>query len=206
MSFATKAGKEWKAANEGKIILKVDEWTALNEMTLNTKTHKIAGPLLEAGQFKERTIFFEIEGHPMKCRPDLIYIPDSGPPIIVDFKTNKSLDSARLKPDIKNRGYDMQLALIEMAMAQHSDFKEFQSTIVFIENKPPYDVRVVNMLPENINKAKLEVIELVKDFKECLKNDRWPSKYADTVETLDLTFFESRTPIEEEPMTYGNEL
>lgn len=119
MNFATTAGKEWKAANEGKTIVTDSDWQMADEMLAAIKANPIARDLLLVGeaQVSVRAELTEF-GIVAQSRPDWLRLTNTpgicAGPCVVDLKTTADLNTF----DPIRFGYHMQLALGQALLAR----------------------------------------------------------------------------------------
>ncbi len=135
-------------------------------------------PLVKAGildGYVERSLIFKDPetGIWLKARPDCIP-NDSGD--FSDLKTTTSVDDDALRRTIADSGYHVQAALV--GMAYRTLFKrEMQSfSLVFVEKKRPFCVRVVALTDEDIHRGEKQIHASLRLFKQCLEAGEWPAQ------------------------------
>lgn len=185
LNLVTKDGITFKKNNEGKAIISDDEYNKLNAMAASIMNHPEVLDLYTPGNV-ERSFFYQRDGVNLKCRPDFFSMNDV---TIVDIKTtSKPLILRKLAYEIRNRGYDIQGAMCLDGLSDYfkHDFKTF--LLVFVESNPPYDVMVVELDRIDIERARNEYLNAIREWKICKEKNEWPSRIAKERHKVDLTF------------------
>jgi hypothetical protein len=166
--------KAWKAEqdNAGRQILKGEDIENIKGMARALSSH----PFIKNGALNgqiERSIFWKDKatGLWLKARPDSIPL-DSGD--FVDLKTTTSVQWIDLQKTIFDCGYYQQGALVRRAAREVLKIENPTFTLIFVEKKPPYCVRVVTLkdndlaLGDQANRHALDTIA------RCIKSAHWP--------------------------------
>jgi hypothetical protein len=178
-NLRTKAGKEEKAKfeeeNQGKVIISPADWERAEKMSQNILA--IAGNLINAAD-KEMSVFAEDEyGLIRKARPDA-YIDSLG--VVIDIKTTQSTKPYDFQKAIYEYRYHYQaywyLKTLELAGKKAKQF-----IFIAVEKKEPFMVRLFRISKNAIERAKVEVEELIQKYVEFLKSGK-----AEIVEEIDL--------------------
>lgn len=172
-SYRTNAAKAWK----------VDCLAAGLTIITPTELDDIVGmakslgqePLVRAGILDgliERTIVYRDPetGAWVKSRPDSI--PDDSD--FSDLKTTTDVRDDALERTIREFGYHQQAATVRSA-AQHAcniEMRDF--TLVFVEKKRPYCVRIVPIDPEDIDRGASQNRVALHRFAQALESGYWP--------------------------------
>lgn len=122
----------------------------------------------------EKSIFTEINGLPIKIRPDLINYNDN---MIIDLKTSYSASVREFQKKVFNEelGYCLQAALYLDAANQvfnGAPIKVFAWVVV--EMDQPYGVNVFYANEETIEVGRQRYLRAIDIVKECVANDKWP--------------------------------
>lgn len=170
--------KEWHAdrSREGRSIITGKDVDHIKGMAESLGKH----PLVRSGALNgqiERSGFVKDKatGIWLKIRPDSIPT-DSGD--YVDLKTTISVDWSDLVRTIGDFGYHQQLALIRR-VARDLGLPFTSATLVFVEKKPPYCVRVVTVKDNDLDRGEKQNTATLKIFAECLKAKHWPGPGGD---------------------------
>lgn len=163
-------GKEWdafQAANEGKDILKEDEYGACLAMRDAVRSHAIAADLL-AGAQVEKSVFWHRAGHPCKARIDAHNVDLR---TLVDLKTTRepgrwfASQAAKLQ-------YHAQLAWYWDALAAEGT-PPVQTKIIAVQNSAPYQVVVYDVPGYVLDQGRKVFEPLFERFLSCSKSGNW---------------------------------
>ena len=132
-------------------------------------------PIVQQGVLNgrvERSIVYRDGNIWIKSRPDLI-VKAGGD--FVDLKTAVDVSNEALMRTIYEHGYHVQAAVVRMAIREVMGEGIFNSfSFVFVEKKPPYDVRVMQLRPEDIDVGERQARLAIQKLKHCLEVDEWP--------------------------------
>ena len=178
-NLRTKAGKEDKAKfeeeNKEKTIISPADWERAEKMAFNIKA--IAGNIISKG-IKEESFFATDEyGIVRKCRPDC-YIEPLG--VVIDIKTTQSTKPFDFQKAIYEYRYHYQ-AYWYLKTLKLLGKKANQFIFIAVKKKEPFMVRLFRISDNAINRAEVEVEELIKSYVEFLESGR-----AEVVEDIDL--------------------
>jgi hypothetical protein len=109
----------------------------------------------------------------LRCRPDAIPLAGN---VGGDLKTTTSVDYNDIEKTIASFRYDMQGALLRMAMKAVWGVDMESFALVFVEKTPPYTVAVVVLRDEDLAEAEQDLRIAIRTFARCLEKDRWPGK------------------------------
>ena len=109
----------------------------------------------------------------LRSRPDAVPMGDN---VKSDLKTTVSVDFNDIEKAIGAFRYDMQAALARMAMRAvwGADLQSF--ALIFVEKKAPFEVRSVEIYPEDMDAAEKDLRSAIRTFARCLEKNRWPGK------------------------------
>jgi hypothetical protein len=107
----------------------------------------------------------------LKARPDAIPLDSTD---FCDFKTTQSVHWKALTRTLDDLRYDMQAVLASICLEQAigRPFSDF--AFIFAMKKPPHAVEIVELTPDDITDAKLDVEAAIKTFARCIETGRWP--------------------------------
>ena len=141
-SRAGNAYKEWKAKLYSyEIDCNEEEAFLLRTMTEHTLANPGARRLIENTTETQLSVFFEIDGHPLKCRPDGVMLEQWW-----DLKST-SATWDRVNDSVVEYGYGEQEWLY-CEGARQIGFQHFRMPFVFTQTVAPYECRVF-YLPED---------------------------------------------------------
>lgn len=132
-------------------------------------------PLIKAGILNgevERSLIAKDKetGVYLKSRPDVIPM-DSGD--FADLKTCTSVDYDDLARSIAEFGYHQQGALVGETYKAITGREMTSFTLVFVEKKPPYCVRIVTLKPTDLDLGARQNRAALRMFAEALKTGEW---------------------------------
>jgi hypothetical protein len=140
-SRSTKAYKEWAASQTG-IVCSADQRDMFRCMLDAMCGHDAVYSLMQRTKRTQTSVFFEIDGHKLKVRPDA-----ETDEVWWDLKTT-SHGWDRIYRSAVDYGYDMQEALY-VAGAIAMGYVPFRMPFVFVQTTPPYACRAF-YLPEQM--------------------------------------------------------
>ncbi len=161
-----RAGKEWEAfkeQNEGKALLTPGMYENLTGMVDALRQNEHVAEWMPRQVDVECSCIGEIEGVPFKGRVDAL---TEDP--IWDLKKVSGTDDRTIINTIHTFGYH-----IQGACYLHL-FKRKRFCLGFVEDKPPYDVRPVQLSPTWLAIGHKEAAALIQRYKLALETDYWP--------------------------------
>lgn len=163
---------EFKAQNEGRIILEGDDYRYVTEIAESVRSRPTSRTILGALGAAEHSFFWEdpATGVLCKCRPD--YLREDG--YIVDLKTTDDASPKAFERDAEKYRYYMQAAFY-MAGVRNVlgvDVKGF--VFVVVEKKPPYAVAFYAADADMITSGEAEICELLQRYRTCEEFGAWP--------------------------------
>jgi exodeoxyribonuclease VIII len=177
----TKDGKAAWAEIEatGKTILSADDWKKLFDISCSISAHPVANELLSDG-IAESSVFAELLGVPVKCRPDWLH--DNS--VIVDLKTTENAGPNAFSKSVANYRYHVQAAFYsDICQEIGLDIKAF--VFIAVEKNPPYAVSVYELDFDSIEVGRTLYQRNLETYRRCLEADHWPA-YSQSIETLSL--------------------
>jgi len=186
MNFATKEGKEWKAAQTNAIITQ-DEYQTVLGMRDSVNAHPAVKRVL-ANAKTEVSLFANGEdGVLRKARIDAL--PESGN-VIVDIKSCQSADPDMMAKSVVAYRYDVQAAYyLDICKLLGLDKTEF--LFVCVEKTPPYAVAVYALDHDAISWGRMQYQRDLALIKDCEAKDHWPS-FTQDITTLALPAWAQR--------------
>lgn len=168
--------KAWLEEQEaaGKRIITTTEINHIRGMKRSLEAH----PAVQNGILNglvEHSMFAKFGKIWVRARPDVI--PLSGADF-ADPKTTARVSYEDLEKAIYNFGYHIQAAVVRMVARQvMGDGFEFGSFFfAFIETKPPYDVRIVELRSEDMDIGEQQVRAALVRLEKCIARNEWPGE------------------------------
>ena len=179
-----KYGKEWdafKAANEGKTIVTVDQKKTLDAMLESAMQHPRYDSLFPKEGVNEMSFFWENNdyGFIQKCRPDAL--PCAGS--IVGLKTTGNINPWRFGKIAGDLKYHWSAYLECLGVTQCTGVSHEEYVLFVVETSPPFQTVCYRLEPDAISAAKLQVESLYGRYAQCLKTNVWPG-YPDQILVL----------------------
>lgn len=170
MTFTTKEGKEWRAAQTLPIIT-ADEAATISGMRDSVHAHPAVKRVL-ANCKTECSLFANgADGVLRKARIDAL--PESGN-VIVDIKSCQSADPDLMSKSVMAYRYHVQAAYyIDICRLLGIDKEQF--LFVCVEKTPPYAVAVYALEQDAIDMGRMEYQRDLAAVKHCTSTGVWPS-------------------------------
>jgi len=176
-----KAYDEWRLQARAKGIVDVnaeDAWR-LERMLARLMANPKARRLVEETTETQVSVFFELNGHRIKVRPDACT-----PTLWWDLKTT-SAKWERLFNSVLDFGYDAQEWLyVQAAMALGYD--EFRMPFVFVQTTPPFACEVLYIPQELVKRAGLRMTRVMEEVR--LRRETGVYEPADSGEIKEIVF------------------
>lgn len=176
-SNGARRGNDYKAfleANEGKDVLKQDEYETCLAVRDAVHEHPLAGMLLDSGEKEDREVSVvwndNETGLLCKGRPDMLL-----PEMIVDIKTTRVhiADTGALTRVASTLGYHIKLAAYQDGLCINL-IPALPVKIIFAEQTPPHDVRVMSVPTNVLIQGWDEWQRLLGIIAECERTGIWP--------------------------------
>lgn len=164
----TKICREWKAKQieAGKVIVEPKDLEAVNRIADNLRAH----PMIQAGILNgkaERSMFAKFGNIWLRSRPDVVPT-NSGD--FSDLKTTSDISTDGLYRSMFQFGYHIAAAVCRMVCRELYGPDYFQSfSFVFVEKSAPFDVRVMQLEDEDIDRGEMQVKQALKVLEDCKK-------------------------------------
>lgn len=174
----TKEFKEFKAANDAKKILTVDEAEALERITVEVFRHTSAATLLKGG-LKEVTIVWQDPetGVWLKIRPDCLSI-DFATGICLDLKTTDDASAPAFVRQCKKLHYDLQAA-VYLEGLRIVFGRDFDFAFLAAEDSEPHGVALYGAPEEMLESGRRKFRRALARLVECRQSNRWPGYQPD---------------------------
>ena len=162
-----------EAESIGQEILTESEYDTCLAARDSARAHPVAGPLLTAGdpEDAEVSLVWECNQTGLLCkgRADLILPP------LVDLKTTriKVADVRGLTRIASNFGYHIALAAYQDGISTLTG-ETVSAKLIFVEQQPPHDVRVMNVPDAVMAQGWDEWQHLLAQIAECKRTGIWP--------------------------------
>lgn len=178
-SLATKAGKEWKAANEGKDIVPAEAESCAKAV----REHPIAAGYLANGEFQLSLFWTDAEtGVDLKVRPD-IYLGtaavDPGDVLYPDLKTTDSADPQEFAKIAYRLRYHWQAAMYLDGLTACFGEQHEEAVYIVAERNPPHRVEVMRLGEAELEMGRDEYRAALRLYAECERNNHWPFNTGD---------------------------
>jgi len=168
MNFATKEGKEWKAA-QNKPILTQQEAFSVSRIVDAVWTHPYAKRLLKDAVTEQCLFAEDSHGILRKGRLDAL-IKGSAVP---DLKTSACADPQEFERSIGKFRYHVQAAYY-LDLCKLAGIEKSQFVFIVVEKTEPYAVAVYSLDSEAVELGRLEYQRDLAAVRECMEKDAWP--------------------------------
>lgn len=184
--WRTKEAKVWKEEQlaAGKTVITEDDLVAVIGMAESMARH----PLIKAGILDgqvERSLFWKDAetGIWIKARPDVIPRASG---MAADLKTTPSVSTEALERSLASFQYQMQAAVVRMALREVLGQTLDEFAFVWVEKAPPYCVRVTVLPGADVERGEMQVRAALRTMARCLETGEWPGPGGDRDSYLSL--------------------
>jgi exodeoxyribonuclease VIII len=170
MSFASKAGKEWKEAHGDKPTLSFDDATALKGMVESVRHHPFAKRVLADGKPEQSLFVIDDRDTLRKSRLDT-YTRGN---VLADIKTCVSAGNDWFERAISRHRYHVRAAYyLDNCRLLGMDKEHF--VFIAVEKSPPYAVRCLKLDGDCITFGRKLYQADLQTYRNCQANDEWPA-------------------------------
>ena len=184
----TTKGKEALEAarleNAGKEGVKTSDWQQIEAITRVVLSHPAAGAIVESVDEVELSALFDDRETGLKCKARLDGLSKEFDAII-DLKSCAVAERSVFEKSIFNFGYHRQGAfyrhacsMLGLAVRNH--------ILIAVEKTAPYAVAVYRLTDDALNQGAKECRELLQQWSECERFDRWKQGYSENIQDISL--------------------
>ena len=167
----------------GKIILTADDFNALMGMSQAVFKNPICAALLR-GSLKEHSVFGELDGVRVKCRPDG-WNAEKG--VLFDLKSTEDASPEGFARTVAKYRYHVQDAFYRhvVASATNCDADDLSFIFVAVEKKPPFAVALYQLDELAALQGWVDAREDLRTYRYAETTGKW-NGYSPRIETLSL--------------------
>ena len=167
----------------GKIILTADDFNALMGMAQAVFKNPICAALLR-GSLKEHSVFSELDGVRVKCRPDG-WSTEKG--VLFDLKSTEDASPEGFARTVAKYRYHVQDAFYRhvVAGATNCDADDLSFIFIAVEKKPPFAVALYQLDELAALQGWVDAREDLRRYKAAKDTGKWGG-YSPRIETLSL--------------------
>lgn len=179
----SKAWKEFAADNDGKELLKPQEYNLLLQVKKRVvDSCRAAKWILERPGDSEVSVFWKdkVTGLPCRCRPDKLF-GFRGKQMIIDVKTCRDASPAGFEKSVRTYGYDRNCAFYRRGVEAVTG-RESEYIILAIETTSMI-AATYEISAEDQAEASIDIDQLLATIKECEESRHWPG-YGDEIKTI----------------------
>ncbi len=183
MSFATKEGKAWRAAQTLPIM---DESEVEDQQGMRDaiRDSELAQSILAACPERQKVVLANYKGVEIKSLLDMAGRDVHGKRVICDLKSTLDASPEGFFSSAWKFRYPMQMAWYSNALALEESLEERPLWIwLCVENRRPYNVAVYTPQPEHWDLGQRQMDYCVELYKQCTASGKWPG-YAETIQPL----------------------
>ncbi len=160
-----------------KIVLSQEDYLNLLAMEKKILSSEQAMQLLSDGIIEQSYFWKDKDsGLMLKARPDVIHRN-----MYVDIKTCADASPRAYQHSMIDGGYHLQAAMVRDAIRHHEN-RDMNTTInICVENKYPYTVAIYIIDEAAIDHAEAQYKRNLRELKDCLEKDVWPSYETRTI-------------------------
>ena len=167
----------------GKIILTADDFNAIMSMAQAVFKNPICAALLR-GSLKENSVFSELDGVRVKCRPDGWSIEKG---VLFDLKSTEDASPEGFARTVAKYRYHVQDAFYRhvVASATNCDADDLSFIFVAVEKKPPFAVALYQLDEMATLQGWVEARDDMRRYKDAQTSGKWCG-YSPKIESLSL--------------------
>lgn len=181
------ACKAWRAAveAEGRTVVSQDDLDAIKGMVDACRNSRTVQTILK-GADTEVSWFADRNGVRVKGRIDIVPAHSDA---LVDLKTMPDVSDAAITRAVEDMGMETQGAWYRWGWnACRPEDKRRHHVIIFVQNQPPYAVRVLKLSDDYLWVAERRIQRWLETYMRCIERDEWPG-YPDDVGILNPTMW-----------------
>lgn len=185
--WRTKDSQTWKAEQiaAGKTVVTEDDLVDVVGMAESLARHPLVKAGILDGAVERSLIWKDAEtGLWLKSRPDVI--PNASG-IIADLKTTSSVTDDALAKSLGSFGYHCQGALVGDGLEAVHGLKMDAFALVWAEKVEPYCTRVTTIVPEDLERGRLQNRAALRSLARCLDTGKWPGPGGDSEDAVYLS-------------------
>ena len=167
----------------GKIILTADDFNAIMSMAQAVFKNPICAALLR-GSLKEHSVFAELDGVRVKCRPDG-WSTEKG--VLFDLKSTEDASPEGFARTVAKYRYHVQDAFYRhvVASATNCDADDLSFIFIAVEKKPPFAVALYQLDEMATLQGWVEARDDMRRYKDAQTSGKWCG-YSPKIESLSL--------------------
>jgi len=203
-SNGQKRGKKWdefEAANEGKTLMKAEQFQLAAELVERVKKHPLWVAIEKDGYIPQRELYWEDAGTKLPCKALVDIFPKKGDADwIVDLKTTESMDDFESEnyqlfvtienggvvesKSVANFGYHVQAAfyLSGASRVMERPFRKF--FLLVVETKPPHRVKAFRLADEAVLLGQSFIDKAFEGLADRLVSGDWSERGENGVLTI----------------------
>ena len=173
LNLATKEGKAWKADNDGKPIISVDEMIGIFGMAGSIMKHQHATRMLSSLPHRETPLLGNIAHVNCKCLLDAHgKVGDEW--VIADLKTTDDASPDGFGRKAAGLHYDMQASFYSSLLAMHYGLESPPYWFwIAVEKTEPYTCAVYSF-EEWAESGESKMMRALEKYRECSESGIWP--------------------------------
>lgn len=162
---------DWQVMAAGRTSISAEDHDHICGMAESLQQHPIIADIGLFSGVAEPSLIWRHRGVWIKSRPDML--PESGTDI-ADLKTTASIDWSFCTRQIRDKGYDMQMALAAEGAKRLLGLTITDAVLMFIEKEPPYATRAIPISDETMHFARRANAVAAEQFARAVESGVWP--------------------------------
>ena len=188
VDLRTKAGKDWKAANEHRKVVKKDTWANIIGVWGAIRSHMGIYRELTQGQ-REVSVYRKHTSEAgtvlRRGRIDLVCASAN----LLDIKTTEDARPEAFSKQIKTHGYHIQAAYyLDLWNECNPHNQKHGFIFAAVEKEPPHGIMVHRLAQRAIDRGREIYKELLDKYMDYRDRGTWPC-YPETVQEIDLPYY-----------------
>lgn len=183
VSRATKAWKEFEAANEGLVCIKPDQYDTAMRQAEQVRRLPAVAEALARGRSEVSAFWIDEEtGVLCRVRPDWVNELSSGV-VLLDVKTYSSAAPDEFARQVARKGYARQDAMYSDGYGTAAQVNVHAFLFVAVESTWPYAASVCQLDDESADAGYMEYRDALHRYAHCRRTGIWPG-YSTDVELI----------------------
>lgn len=177
----TNAGKAdaaaFEAATVGKQLIAPDDFKRAQACSVALIRNETLAPFLGRNAYEvaiEKRIDFEVNGLPMRCKPDWLCV-ELG--LIIDVKTTRFAKKSQFERSVETFGYHRQSWLYREAARQEYGI-DFRFLFAVVKTTAPFETACYELDEKGTEDGQRDALALIEQFKMRQRSNNWLPDYS----------------------------
>ena len=184
--------------SSGKTIANLEDYETAEGCANAILTHDSLAMLNACDAMIEKRIDFELDGVPMRCKPDWLSLDLA---LIVDVKTTQDASPSGFSKSAETFGYYRQAWLYREAVRLQTGI-DFRFLFACVETSKPYSVACYEPSDRMMEAGRNDMMSLLAEYRYRFEADDWLQDWSKGIVPLDLPSWHKQRPTLETMRTW----